>query len=124
MYATALGGACDRSVYRTANNLPLSAPLVSYNSPIRMTSETLGKVGPSMCPTGPQRQPVRVLLIFLAVRRCGKWKVRNFTYYTAHTLATEKPQPPVFEWRENGQGCAQAPGYSSIGLITAELDNR
>lgn len=37
--ATALGGACDRSVYRIASNLLLSARLVSHNSPIRMTSD-------------------------------------------------------------------------------------
>lgn len=41
--ATALDGACDRSVYRTASNLLLSARLVYYNSPIRMTSEALWK---------------------------------------------------------------------------------
>ncbi|KAJ5159303.1 uncharacterized protein N7500_008954 [Penicillium coprophilum] len=37
----AFGGACDTSVYRTASSLLISAKLVSYNCPMRMTSETL-----------------------------------------------------------------------------------
>lgn len=39
----ALGGACDKGVYRTAGSLLIFEPLVSHNCPIRKTSETSWK---------------------------------------------------------------------------------